>query len=271
MVKKEEQWQKTAREYLDQLDSNDRDDDEQMGNRAGWELPDELATTENHIAAIKKAKADLEAEAIDKAKRKQEQNRAKAAKDGKEYNPRKDPEQAKPDDKDQYNFTDPESRIMGNSDKASVQAYNAQATVDVESYIILAADVSSAAADCNQLIIQMEQVKQNTGRKPVRCCVDAGCFSEYNLEYLESVQVEPLIPPDQIKHNTWRNPKRYWGRIPKNASRAYKMRRRLSTKAGRVLYKLRMASFEPVYGFIKQQLNLRQFLQRGIDKPRSIW
>lgn len=189
MVKKEEQWQKASREYLDQLDSNDHDDDEHMGNRAGWELPDELSTEEKRSAAIKKAQAVLEAEAIEKAKQKQEQNREKAAKEGKEYNPRKDPEQAKPDDKDQYNFTDPESRIMRNSDKAFIQAYNAQATVDVESHIILAADVSNMAADCNQLIEQMEQVKRNTGRKPAICFADAGYFSEDNLLYLESEQV----------------------------------------------------------------------------------
>lgn len=59
--------------------------------------------------------------------------------------------------------------------------------------------------------------------------------------------------------------------LPKNASRAYRMRRKLSTKQGRALYKNRMISIEPVFGFIKEQLHLRQFLHRGIDKVSSIW
>jgi hypothetical protein len=37
-----------------------------------------------------------------------------------------DPKQAKPKEKDQYNFTDPESRIMKNGD-GFAQGYNAQA------------------------------------------------------------------------------------------------------------------------------------------------
>lgn len=192
-------------------------------------------------------------------------------KQGKDYKPRKDPEQAKPENKNQYNFTDSESRIMKNSDKAFIQAYNAQATVDVDSHIILAADVTDNASDRKQLKPQVEQVKQNTKRKPGICSADAGYYSESNLEYLDLEKINALIPPDKIKHSEWRTRNRYYGRIPKNASRAYRMRRKLRTKQGRALYKHRMTSIEPVFGFIKEQLHLRQFLHRGIDKVRSIW
>ena len=40
--------------------------------------------------------------------------------------------QAKPGAKDQYNFTDPKSRIMKGAD-GFVQAYNAQAAVEADS------------------------------------------------------------------------------------------------------------------------------------------
>jgi transposase len=271
MVKEEERLKKSIQDYLDQLDANDRDDDENYGDNSGWELPEELSTAQKRLEAIKKAKAALETEAIAKAKEKQDQNKDSAEKQGKGYKPRKDPEQAKPEDKDQYNFTDPESRIMKNSDKAFVQAYNAQATVDVDSHIILAADVTDNSSDRKQLQPQVQQVEQNTGRKPGICSADAGYFSENNLEYLESEKINALIPPDKIKHSEWRAKVRYYGPIPKNASRAYRMRRILTTKQGRALYKHRMTSVEPVFGFIKEQLHLRQFLHRGIDKVRSIW
>ena len=43
-----------------------------------------------------------------------------------------DPEQAKPEPKAQRNFTDPDSRIMKDgATKEFVQAYNAQAAVDI--------------------------------------------------------------------------------------------------------------------------------------------
>ena len=47
-----------------------------------------------------------------------------------------------PDDKDQINFTDGDSRIMGSPSKGYEQAYNAQASVDAESQIIVANHVS---------------------------------------------------------------------------------------------------------------------------------
>ncbi|NLU49371.1 MAG: hypothetical protein GXX09_03015 [Syntrophomonadaceae bacterium] len=49
------------------------------------------------------------------------------------------------------------------------------------------------------------------------------------------------------------------------------MRRKLRTKHGRERYRLRQISIEPVFCFIKEQLGLRQFLLRGIDKVCSLW
>src|SRR5216684_3991189 len=47
-----------------------------------------------------------------------------------------DAKQAKPKEKDQYNFTDPESRIMKGAD-GFVQAYNAQAAVEPDLQLIV--------------------------------------------------------------------------------------------------------------------------------------
>lgn len=55
---------------------------------------------------------------------------------------------AQPEPKTQRNFTDPQSRIMKNSDGAFIQASNGQAVVDEENQIIIAADVTGCASDC---------------------------------------------------------------------------------------------------------------------------
>jgi len=63
------------------------------------------------------------------------------------------PPSATPEAKDQYNFTDPESRIMkvGNGEHFE-QSYNAQAAVDTEgSMLVLGAYVTDAANDKQQL------------------------------------------------------------------------------------------------------------------------
>ena len=52
-----------------------------------------------------------------------------------------------PEPQSQYNFTDPESRIMPTSQDGFQQCYNAQLVVDAESQLIITAAVSPQAND----------------------------------------------------------------------------------------------------------------------------
>jgi transposase len=271
MEKEEKRLRKEAEQILKDMEKTDRAEDKKYGNRRGDELPEELATKEKRQAAIKKAKAELEERAREKAEKEQDKRRKEAKKKGKEYRPRKDISEVKPDAKDQYNFTDPESRIMLSSDKAFIQGYNAQATVDAETHIIVAADLSNQAADSPHFQDIHHQVEQNTGRRPKESSADAGYYSEDNVGFLKEKGIEAFIPPEKIKHSEWRTLKAPRGRIPQNATQEYLMRRKLRTKRGRQRYKLRQTSVEPVFGFIKEEHGLRQFLLRGQDKVRSLW
>lgn len=72
---------------------------------------------------------------------------------------------AKPEDSDQVNFTDSESRSML-SGGAFVQAYNAQAAVDGDLQVVVAAGVSNQAADVEYLRGLMHETMASTGRIP---------------------------------------------------------------------------------------------------------
>lgn len=69
--------------------------------------------------------------------------------------------------KAQGNFRDPDSQIMKNSDNAFIEGYNAQASVDAEPQIIVAANVCTKSNDVGQLRDQVNQVIDNTGVRPV--------------------------------------------------------------------------------------------------------
>src|SRR6202051_5332801 len=112
-----------------QAEAADAEEDERFGDKRGDELPAELARRETRLKAIREAKRALEARA-----------REKAAAEGGDLN------QAKPKDKDQYNFTDPESRIMKGSD-GFIQAYNAQAAVEPELQLIVSQTETAASYD----------------------------------------------------------------------------------------------------------------------------
>jgi hypothetical protein len=250
---------------------NDKEEDRLYGQRLGDELPEQLSTVEKRLEAIKKAKAELEAEARQRQEQLQKEQEAKPKK--KHTRKRKKKQiTGEPDPKAQKNFTDPESKIMLSSEKAFIQGYNAQAAVDAKHQIIVAADVTDQPNDKNQLIGQIDQAKENTGYYPREASADAGYYSEDNVKYLLKKQIEAYVPPEKIKHSEWRDMKfTFRGRIPCDISIKDLMRRKLRTKHGRKRYKLRQQTVEPVFGVIKEQFGLRQFLLRGRAKVRSMW
>jgi len=177
-----------------------------------------------------------------------------------------------PEDKDQYNFTDPESRIMPGSEnkKAFIQGYNALLAVDEKTQIIVATGVVPTSADCPQLPEMMDRVEKACGKRPDKLSGDTGFYSERNVDYLRQRGIDAYIPPEKQKHSH-RAPKAPRGRIPKDLSQPDRMRRKLRTKAGKKVYSRRKAIVEPPIGQIKEARGFRRFSMRGQEKARSEW
>jgi len=258
--------------YLSAAEAEDRDEDRRYGKKGrGWTLEAKLADRRARLAKIAEAKAALEAEAKERAAKEQEERRVQAQAQGREFHPQVDPQTAKPRAKDQRNFTDPESRIMLNSEKAFIQGFNAQAAVDVNSMLVVAADLSAQAADSPHLLRMVDQATATVGVRPSGVLADAGYYSQENLEGLRERGIEGFIPPQRVTHTQWREMKPARGRIPKRATERERMARKLRTKRGRLRYDRRKETVEPVFGYIKQVQGFRQLLLRGLAKARSMW
>jgi hypothetical protein len=176
-----------------------------------------------------------------------------------------------PEDKEQRNFTDPESRgMLDGATKAFVQGYNSQAAVDCESQVIVAADVTQQANDKQQLVPIVQQIEENLGEIPDNVLADAGYFSKENVESLTDNFMEPFIPRDNVKHG---DPPEVAprGRIPKATSVVDQVLRKLKTKAGKKTYSKRKESVEAVFGQIKDARGIRAFLLRGLEKVKAEW
>lgn len=272
MQQEEKRLRREIEQYLRECDAVDAQEDEQYGrDRRGDELPEHLRTRKQRLEAIRKAMAELEEEAREKARAEQEARRMEAEAAGKAYHPRKDPAEAQPEARAQRNFTDPESRIMKSSDKSFIQGYNAQVLVDAGNQIVVAADLTNQPADAPHLPALLVQCEANTGRRPEQVSADAGYWSQGNLAVVEAMGAEAFIPPDKVKHSEWRTVQAPKGRIPKNITPADRMRRKLRTKRGRACYVLRQTNAEPVFGQIKEGRQLRQVLHRGLRKVRALW
>lgn len=270
MVEEEQRLRAEIDDWFKEADRIDAEEDRLYGDRRGDELPEHLNTAAKRLAAIQKAKAELEEEARAKAREEQEERRARAEAKGRTYRPRKNPDDAKPKASAQRNFTDPESRIMKGSD-GFVQAFNAQAVVDTSSQIVVSADLSNQAADSPHLPSLLEQAVENTSMQPGQVLADAGYFSQSNLDAVANYGADALIPPDKMPHRIWREQQFVTGPPPEDATPEDAMRHKLRTREGLEAYKQRQMSVEPVFGQVKGNRGLRQFLHRGLEKARHMW
>lgn len=199
-----------ARRLLNEAEKTDTKEDARYGKDSrGDELPAELARRESRLAKIREAKAALEEEAKEKAREKAkeagqriEEREQEEKRRGRRYGGHPphvpDPELALPRDKDQRNFTDPESRIMiDGATKAFTQAYNAHAAVDEENQIILAASVTQQANGLRSLLPLAELTRTGAGAMPKTLTADAGFFNGKALADPRLAGVERCVPPRQ--------------------------------------------------------------------------
>ncbi len=205
MPTEEARLQQEIRELLAQAEADDQAEDAQHGaNRRGDELPEELQRRESRLKRIREAKAALEAEARAKAAA---ENAAKnAVREAEGQEPQAiNLDEVRPDPKAQYNFTDPDSRIMKASNKGWDQCGNAQILVD-ESQLIIAADVTQQANDVQQVAPLLEQMEANltdaeVKRRPHTLVADAGYYSDANTQCVESHDITPYIATQRLKHH----------------------------------------------------------------------
>jgi len=253
MEETEKLLRKEVQKLLKQEEAADEEEDKRYGrDRRGDELPEELQRRETRIARIQEAKKALE-----------ERAREKAKSEG------KDSKEAKPEPKAQYNFTDPESRIMKGSD-GFVQGYNTQVAVEPLFQLVVGQTVTQAANDKQQMVPLIKAIQEQSGQRPEEVLTDSGYCSEENLKYLAKRRMEGFVATEKQKHGEPSEPCKR-GPLPKDASRVERMDHKLKTKVGAAVYARRKCMVEPVFGQIKQARGFRQFLLRGLQKVRGEW
>jgi len=287
MKKRSEQLEAEIEQLLKEAEQLDAEQDAVLGSRRGDELPDELKRREERLAKIRQAKARLEAEACAEAeeeqRRRDEEQAQRAAEGRKRRGKEPGPIDPTPDAKAQTNFTDPEAKIMKQSNKGFDYSYNAQAVVDAEEQIIVAAEVTNATNDkqqampmaqaalANLKLAGIEQPKAADGTPvPIPNTADAGYFSEKAVEGLEQMGMDPHIAIGRQKHHE-APALPETAAPPAEASAKEKMQHKLHSATGKALYAARKHIIEPVFGQIKSARGIRKFLLRGLEKVSAEW
>jgi transposase len=277
-----EQLELEVKELMERADAA-----EARESKEPLDLPAELARREKRLAALRQARAVIEERARELAQAQQPESEAKQAarqaqKDAgkKPRGPEPTAPSPAPAPQAQYNFTDPESRIMkaGNGQHFE-QAYNAQAAVD-QAMLIVGERVSDAPNDKQELAPTVAVISPVVAPEVQAILVDSGFYSEAAVQAVEqtpegtSTGVTVYAAVEKHSHH-----KTVADLLPQaepaapgpEAPAKEVMAHRLKTAVGQALYKLRKQTVEPVFGIIKEVMGFRRFTLRGREKVSLEW
>lgn len=244
-------------------------------------IVDEIARREAHLGRLAEARAVLEARAAERDAGEQavydaqmQERAAKTARTGRRPGGRPPtPPTPGPRDTDQYNFTDPESRIMKNPTNTGVeQDDKGQVAVEQESLLIVGCALSNHPNDQQEAEPTLDAIPPEVGT-PDAVALDTGYFSAHNITACATRGITPYIATGrQPHHQGWQA---YFAAPPAPppdaASPKELMAYALQTEVGRAIYRRRKCTVEPVLGCLKEVLGFRQFSLRGLAAVAGEW
>jgi transposase len=256
-------------------------DQGERGLPEGLVVLEEVAIRQTRLVKLAQAKAVLEARAQERYQAEKAeydaklQSRDEKARKTKRRPPGKAPKPPVPgaQDQDQYNFTDPDSRIMKNSTNAGFdQQFNAQVAVTQDSLLIVASSLSNHPNDQAEALPTLDALAPELGQA-LAAALDQGFFSAANISGMEARGIEPYIATGREAHHP------HWQDLiaepsappPAEATPSVKMAYKLKTDIGHAIYRLRKCTVEPVIGIIKEVLGFRQFSLRGLPAAAGEW
>jgi transposase len=248
----------------------------------GLNIPAEIARREERLKKIAEAKAAIERRARERSERERgeyEEKMARRATQEKQTGKRPGGGAPKaptpgPQDKDQVNFTEEESRIMPVSGGGFEQAYNGQIGVEGDSRLMVCQHVSQQPNDKQALVPALNHLAQLPAElgKVKTASADTGYYSEANVIACEKAGVVPYIacgrepPYPPLAERLAGVPQ-----APENPDPGSALRHRLKTAEGKAHYAKRKSTVEPVFGIIKHVIGFRHFMSRGLKAVQGEW
>lgn len=272
----EKQLKREVNELLRRAEAADNSDESE-----NLDIPEELKLRQDRLQAIEAAKEKIKARAHERyeLEKAEYDEKVKARREKQQHTGKKPggkppaPPLDEPQDKDQVNFTDEESRIMPTPGGSFDQNYNAQIAVDMDSYLIVHNHLTQHANDKQEVKPFLEAVQQlprDLGRVE-DIVADAGYFSNDNVESCYNEIVRPSISHRRNAHNQALEDRFDEPDLSPGLNALTTMMNRMQTKEGKAFYARRKSTVETVIGIIKAILGFRQFSVRGLNNTSGEW
>jgi transposase len=275
----EQGYRQLAAELLEEHAAADAAENDEHGPDRGDEPPPQLRGRAARLAALRAAKADLDArEATAREQMRQRQKAKQAAWDAKKsagatrLGPRPadevktGPPPSRTAGRPRASVTDPDSRRM-KAKHGFVQGYNAQIAV-TDTQVICGVLVSQQPTDHHLLAPVVDATKDSLAAAGITDALDtvladAGYANEDTFTAAQQAEVQLLAPISSDERRARGGDPaagRDLSRLPATAA----AQERLRTQQGRQLYAMRGRTVEPVFGQLKDRLGMRQFSRRHL-------
>jgi len=251
----------------------DAEEDQQLGDARGDELPAELVDARSRRERLRRCQEQLEqAQADEEAsyRAKLEWRAAWEAERGRRLTGRKPtpPDPAALAAR-RINTTDPDTRLLKRAGGRSVQGYNVQVVASPEQ-VILATRVTRSHDDADQLapmVAQVTGVLREAGiEEPIGTLLaDGGYWNSPAISDVHGQGVDVLIPTHDRRRTAPRK------LSPRQGDEARRIEAVLSTPEGQALYRRRQQIVEPAFAHIKFIRRSDRFLRRGLAACQAEW
>jgi len=166
--------------------------------------------------------------------------------------------------------TDPESRITKMKDSRTHLAYKAEHVVDLETELVLAAEIYTAdTGDTDTLVDSVMEAQTHLSEAGLEVEIeevvaDKAYHGASTLELADAVNLRTYIPEPRRKHE------RRWTDKPEQYQRAvYNNRRRTQTEKNRRLQRRRSEKVERSFAHVCETGGARRTWLRGLEKVRK--
>ena len=87
-------------------------------------------------------------------------------------------------------MTDPQARIMKQSDGGYAPSYNVQISTDSKEKVIVGVGISQSGSDYGELVPSYKKIEENMGRAPNQIVVDGGYVSRENILAMDEKKID---------------------------------------------------------------------------------
>jgi transposase len=160
--------------------------------------------------------------------------------------------------------TDPDSRFLKQR-QGFVLGYTADIAVS-EDHCIVAHRVSQQSSDHDSLNAMVDEIEARCRAVPEKVSADSGYYKTTEIQAVIDREIDVYVPDNNLACELNGGPpaESIDGCVKQHRGVLEQMRKKLRSPEGRMIYKKRRATVEPVFGVLKEQRSGRRFRLRGL-------